>query len=313
MEFNAPTTAEYAEAFGVELPAEGPVVTEPVVTEPATQPVEPPAEPVTELPAEPPVEPVTEPDKDPMTPEERSMWAARRRRREAKERQAIEEAKERQAIAEAAQARVDQVYADIFKGQNNPLTGKPIATEADYKAFIAERDRRQQEEQLQKAGIDPKTIQGLVDQQMAPLRQQMETARLAAIQEKAKAANARFEAALNAELQKVTAMDPAIKTVQDIAAMKTAPEFNRYVQMGLGIEDAFYLANRAEVDARKMAAARAAMQEQLAGKGHLNPVAASGGKAPVQVPRGVVETYRAMFPEATDEEIQKAYESAYKT
>ena len=139
-----------------------------------------------------------------------------------------------------------------------------------------------------------------------------ETAQLAAIQEKAKNANARYEAALNAELQKVTAMDPSIKTLQDIAAMPTAKEVNRYVQMGLGIDKAFYLANSTEIDERRMAAARVAMQEQMAGKGHLNPVAASGTKAPVTVPRGVVETYRAMFPNATDAEIQKAYEDAYK-
>lgn len=304
MEFNTPTAAEYAEAFGVELPAEQPAVTEPTVTEPSAQPpAEPAAQPPAEPPVEPPAEPDTEPDKEPMTPEERSVWAARRRRWEERDRQAIEE---------AAQARVDQVYADIFKGQINPVTGKPIASEADYKAVLAERERLQQQEQLQKAGIDPKTIQSMVEQQMAPMRQQLETAQLAAIQEKARNANARMEAALTAELQKVTAMDPSIKTVQDIAAMPTAQKFNRYVDMGLGIEEAFYLANRAEIDERRMAAARVAMQEQMAGKGHLNPVAASGTKAPVTVPRGVVETYRAMFPDATDAEIQKAYESAYK-
>jgi hypothetical protein len=234
--------------------------------------------------------------------EERSQWAARRRKWEERERLAVEE---------AAQARVDQVYADIFKGQVNPVTGKPILTEADYKAVIAERERQQQQQQLQKAGIDPQIIQSMVDRQMEPLKQQMESERLSAIQEKAKAANARFEAALKTELQKVTAMDPSIKTLEDIAAMPNANVFNSYVQKGLGVEDAFYLANRKEIDERRMMAARTAMQEQLAGKGHLEPVQ-GGGKPAFEVTAAQRKAYREFMPNATDAEIQKAYESAYK-
>lgn len=242
-------------------------------------------------------------EKPKQTPEERAVWAARRRQWEARERQAREE---------AAQARVDQVYADMFKGQVNPFTGKPITTEAEFKAYEAEKTRRAEAEQLQNAGIDPKTIQNMVDQQMAPFRQQMEAARLSAIQETARAANARMEAALQQELKKVSAMDPSIKTLEDIRAMPTAAKFNDYVQKGLGLEDAFYLANRQAVDERRMAAARAATQEKLAGKDHLNPVSGVPGKTPYQVSRAEVEAFRAFMPDATDAEIRAAYEAEMK-
>ena len=294
------TEAEAFEAMGIEVPQEPPV--EP----PAEPPVEPPAEP----PAEPPVEGGEQPGEPPadggkpeQTPEERAMWAARRREWEAREQRAIET---------AVQARVDQVYADIFKNQTNPFTGQPINSEAAYRAFVEAKERQAAQEQMQKAGIDPRMIQSMVDQQMAPFKQQMQAAQLNAIQEKARAANARNEAALQAELKKVTAMDPNIKTLEDIRAMPTAAKFNEYVQRGLGLEDAFYLANRQEVDARRMAAARAATQEQLAGKGHLNPVAGVPGKTPYQVSQAQIAAYREFMPDATEAEIRAAYEAEHK-
>lgn len=298
------TPAEYAEAFGIELPEES-TGTEPETgagqveeTTPAetTEQTE-----GTEVRTEP---QETEPEKQEMPMEERANWAERRRQWEAREQQAREQ---------AAQARVDQVYADMFKGQLNPFTGKPIQSEADFKAYEAEKARREQAEQLQKAGIDPQTIQSMVDQQMAPMRMQMEQARLNAIAEKAKAANARFEELMKAELQKIGALDPSIKTLEDIKAMPTWTRFDALARSpGVSMEEAFYLANRKQIEERKLAAAKAAAQNQMAGKGHLNPMGAVNGKTPVQVPRGVVDAYRAMMPDATDAEIQKAYEDAMK-
>jgi hypothetical protein len=115
-----------------------------------------------------------------------------------------------------------------------------------------------------------------------------------------------------AELQKIGALDPSIKTLEDIRAMPTAQRFNDLVQKGVSMEEAFYLANRQQIEERKLAAAKAAAQNQMAGKGHLNPMGAVSGKTPVQVPRGVVDAYRTMMPDATDAEIQKAYEDAMK-
>lgn len=300
------TQAEYAEAFGIEMPEEstgaepetGAGQVEETTPEETTVQTE-----GTEAQTET-TQQAAEPEKQEMPKEERASWAERRRQWEAREQQAREQ---------AAQARVDQVYADMFKGQLNPFTGKPIQSEADFKAYEAEKARREQAEQLQKAGIDPQTIQSMVDQQMAPVRMQMEQARLNAIAEKAKAANARFEELMKAELQKIGALDPSIKTLEDIKAMPTWTRFDALARSpGVSMEEAFYLANRQQIEESKLAAAKAAAQTQMAGKGHLNPVGAVSGKTPVQVPRGVVDAYRAMMPDATDAEIQKAYEDAMK-
>lgn len=303
------TQAEYAEAFGIELPEEG-TGTDPEATAGQVEETTPAAAEAAEQTGgteaqetQETMQQAAENGKQEMPMEERANWAERRRQWEAREQQAREQ---------AAQARVDQVYADMFKGQLNPFTSKPIQSEADFKAYEAEKSRREQAEQLQKAGIDPQTIQSMVDQQMAPMRMQMEQARLNAIAEKAKAANARLEEVMKAELQKIGALDPSIKTLEDIRAMPTAQRFNDLVQKGVSMEEAFYLANRQQIEERKLAAAKAAAQTQMAGKGHLNPMGAVNGKTPVQVPRGVVDAYRTMMPDATDAEIQKAYEDAMK-
>lgn len=39
-----------------------------------------------------------------------------------------------------AQARVDQVYADMFRGQVSPFTKKPILSEADFKQYLAQKN-----------------------------------------------------------------------------------------------------------------------------------------------------------------------------
>lgn len=235
-----------------------------------------------------------------MSAEERHRQAAARR------------AREDQARAAAEQARVDKVYADMFAGQVNPYTGRPILTEADFRAYQTERAHRQQTEQLQQAGIQPETIRGIVDQQLGPVREQLMQAQMQAAQEKARAVNQQAEQSIQASLRNISAVDPSIKTLEDIAAMPTAAKFNALVQKGIGLEDAFYLANRQAIDAKRAAAAKTAALNGAASRQHLNPVSNGGGELPVEVPRGVVDAYRAMMPDATDAEIRKAYAEEMK-
>lgn len=235
-----------------------------------------------------------------MSPDERHRQAAARR------------AREEQARAAAEQARVDKVFADMFAGQTNPFTGRPITTEAEYREYQAERSRRQQTAQLQKAGIDPQTIRGIVDQQLAPMQQRLQAAELAAIQERARTAKDRAQEAISAALKNISRLDPSVKSMDDIAQMPTASHFNALVQKGIGLEDAFYLANRQAIEDRKIAAARTAALNGAANRQHLNPVGASSAKQPVEVPPKMAEIYREFNPGATDEEIRKAYEAELK-
>lgn len=230
-----------------------------------------------------------------MSPEERHRQAEARRAREAQERQAAE------------QLRRDQIFAEMFAGQTNPYTGKPIITEAEFRAYQAEKASREQAQQLQQAGIQPETIRGIVDQQLGPVREQLMRAQMQAAQERARAVNQQAQEAIGAFVKGLSAEWPEIKSMDDIAAMPTAEEFNGYVQMGLSLDKAFYLANRKEIEARKIAAAKTAAIHGVAGKQHLNPVPAGGGSEPVEVPADMRDAYLEMMPGATDAEIKAAY------
>lgn len=230
-----------------------------------------------------------------MSPEERHRQAEARRAREAQERQAAE------------QMRRDQIFAEMFAGQTNPYTGKPITTEAEFRAYQAEKASREQAQQLQQAGIQPETIRGIVDQQLGPVREQLMRAQMQAAQERARAVNQQAQEAIGAFVKGLSAEWPEIKSMDDIAAMPTAEEFNGYVQMGLSLDKAFYLANRKEIEARKIAAAKTAAIHGVAGKQHLNPVPAGGGSEPVEVPADMRDAYLEMMPGATDAEIKAAY------
>lgn len=230
-----------------------------------------------------------------MSPEERHRQAEARRAREAQERQAAE------------QLRRDQIFAEMFAGQTNPYTGKPITTEAEFRAYQAEKASREQAQQLQQAGIQPETIRGIVDQQLGPVREQLMRAQMQAAQERARAVNQQAQEVIGAFVKGLSAEWPEIKSMDDIAAMPTAEEFNGYVQMGLSLDKAFYLANRKEIEARKIAAAKTAAIHGVAGKQHLNPVPAGGGSEPVEVPADMRDAYLEMMPGATDAEIKAAY------
>lgn len=304
------TREDYAEAFGVELPAEG------QQTQTTENGAQSPQEGQTgegtlgdaggsENAAQGTTEPGTAENggdaagngqqRTEMSTEERHRQAAARRAREDEARQAAE------------QMRRDQIYADLFRGQVSPYTGKPITTEAEFKEYQAEKTRRDQAAQLQRAGIEQGTIQDIVRQEMAPVQENLQKMQMNAMMDRAKQVQAAAEREIESQLKLVAVLDPSIKSLDDIVAMPTGQAFSAYVEKGLTIEEAFRLANGKEIEARKIAAAQAAARNQTAGKGHLDPVQSSGGPEPVEVPAAAKAAYLEMMPGATDAEIRAAY------
>ena len=213
----------------------------------------------------------------------------------------------------AAQARVDKVYADLFRGQTDPATGRPITCEADYRAFRQRQEQQAQEQALRDAGLRPEVLERLVDRRVAQhpavtaAQEAVQTARA----QQARAAEQQAQAAIAAELAKISAVDPGVKTLEDIARMPTAAEFDRYVRMGNTLTDAFYLANRQEIDRWRAAAARQSAINQARGKQGLLS-GAGDGAAGAGVPAEAAAAYRQIMPEATDEEIARAWASYQK-
>lgn len=235
------------------------------------------------------------------TTEERHRQAAARRQRE------------NAARATAEQARVDKIYADLFTGQEDPFTHKPITTEAEYRAYQDALTRQREQQALETAGIQPGVLEQLVDRRVSqhPDLLKAQEAIAAADRERARAIEQQAQEAIGTQLKAIQAVNPTIKSLEDIASMPTAPAFNRYVQQGLGLEDAYYLANRAEIEGKKTAAAKQAAINQTRSKGHLDSGAGGAANA-VVVPPEEVAMYRAMMPNATDEEIRKDWEKFQK-
>ncbi len=244
--------------------------------------------------------------------EQRREMPPEERHRQAEARRARERAGMERAAQEAAQARVDEAYRTMFAGQTNPYTGQPIRSEADYRAWQAEKQRRDSEEQLRAAGIDPAAIQGAVDRQVQPLRQELEMARMETMRERARRAQDAAQVTIRQQLDLIARLDPSMKSMEDIAAMPTAEAFRGYVAKGLGLEEAFYMANRKAIEERKLTAARAAGVSAAASKGHLAPVGGGGQAETVEVPAEQRALYRELMPEATDAEILAAYKQYLK-
>ena len=216
---------------------------------------------------------------------------------------------ERLEAERVRQAGVDEAYAAAFAGRLNPYTQKPILSERDYRDYqdaLKADQRRQQMEKLKAAGIDPEVIRGMVDEHPA-VRQAQEAVRAAqAEQQRAQAAQAK--AWFGEQVAAISALDPEVKSLDDLAAHypEQYPKMLDMVGRGVALSDAYKALNFEALSAKRAAAVRQSTLNQSAGKAHLGPV---GGqkKAPVEVPADIRAQFRDLYPDISDEEITRQY------
>lgn len=258
----------------------------------------------------------------PAAPEEKAGEQAQDKAEERHRQAQLRRQREEAARQSALQASRDKIYADIFTGQVNPFTGKPITSEADYKAWLAEKNRRdtqqqrrQMEQKLSDAGLPADALRQIISQEVEhhPAVQQARQATMQAALQSARAVRQRAQEAIGKSIAAISAEFPEIKSLDDIARMPTAGRFNELVQKGIGIEDAFFLANRQELDQRRRAASRQAAINAAQSKRHLSAGVSGETAEAVDVPADMAESYREMMPGATDAQIRKAYASYLKS
>ena len=240
---------------------------------------------------------------------ESQVQSAEERHRQA----ALRRAREQQEWQNKTQQAVDAAYAKLLGGQINPFTGKPITTQAEYEAYEQMKAQQSTNSALQKAGIDPKLIQQMVQQEVAPMKQQMRAEQAQRYEAQAAEYNRRMEEAKEAAAKSIAALyDPSIQSFDDILAMPTVGKFNDLLQKGNSFEESFYLANREAIDKRRAAAAYQKGVAAGASKQHLSPAPAASGAEPVIVPADVARNYREVTPGMTDEAIAKDYAAFLK-
>ena len=241
---------------------------------------------------------------------ENQVQSAEERHRQA----ALRRAREQQEWQSKTQQAVDAAYAKLLGGQINPFTGKPITTQAEYETYEQMKAQQNTNSALQKAGIDPKLIQQMVQQEVAPMKQQMRAEQAQRYEAQAADYNRRMEEAKEAAAKSIAALyDPSIKSFDDILAMPTVGKFNDLLQKGNSFEDSFYLANREAIDKRRAAAAYRKGADAGANRQHLSPTPAASGAEPVIVPADVARMYREVTPGMTDAEMAADYAGYLKT
>lgn len=261
-----------------ETPAEETV--EPSATEP--EEVETPAEETVE-------EPAAE------APDQEDPLEKLRSELEAQHQQELEQQKadlQRQADERIAGMGLKNPYAD----------NKPITTVSEYEAFRQQNQDAQWDRIAQQTGMSREELDGLIADHPEVRKALEQQAQAQAAQQEAEQRQLRQRlnedvAAIAAECAEVTDLDSLVNHPsypQVAAKMKAIP--------GLGVAEAFFLVNRAQLAAGRAAADAQRVRNNLAGKGHMKATHPKGpGDSPMS--REQENMYRALLPGASRAEI----------
>lgn len=226
-----------------------------------------------------------------------AAYAAARRKAEAERDKAVAEAQAK--AREQAEKAVDDFIAGA--GIVNPMTGQPIRTRAEYDAYQAEYSRKQKEQVQKKTGMNDAELQNFIDG-LPEVREARETkARAEEAQRQARAAEARSRA--EEQVREISRLDPNIRTLEDLTRMDNYEDFYQKVGAGYSLLDAFKLVNFDRLQAAGAAAGRQQAMNAAAGKDHLGRTQARGAGA-TPIPQETLEMFRALNPNASDEEIR---------
>lgn len=222
--------------------------------------------------------------------EDNSKFAAARRKAEAEYQQKMD--------------RLNEMFKQQFGQYKNPETGQPITSAEEYLTAFSIQQRKQQEAQLQKAGVDPSLIENMVNNNPA-IREAKEII--------ARNQQEMASQALQNDLKAVSKLDPDIKTLDDLAALPNYAEIVGYVSKnGLSLVDAYKLVNGDKIASRQTEAVKQAAINSAKSTSHLGVTGGvatnDGDYAPI--PAKMLDNWRAAYPNLSMEELTKKYNAA---
>lgn len=225
-----------------------------------------------------------EPAAEGQSAEDNARFAAARRRAEAQFNQRIE--LERQAAR-------DEMIRQMYDGQLDPYTNRPISSEADLRAYQQAYQREQEQltrNQMQQAGLDPDILDRMIENNPKVKRAEQLTAQFEA---------AEGERKMNEAIKEISHLDPSITDVAALANHPNAPVFNEYVNRGYSLVDAFRLANFDTLTGKKAAAAKQQAMNNVNGKSHLTTTAGNAGGDDVVIDPQEMQMMKHAFPNLT--------------
>lgn len=245
----------------------------------------------------------------PESEEERRENAARRRleQQEAVDK-AVREAEER--LRESFRQEREKFYQSA--GLKNTFTGEAITSDEQFRAWKSAFDRQRIEEDLGQGKLTPEAIDQAVANSPAMVRlneinEKMEADRREAEARQKREAEEAFQAKVAEEIAEIHKMNPSVNGVEDLLKLPNADKFQEYVRRGNTFLDAYYLANREEVQRRSAANALRQAQAQAKSKAHLPTAPTPRGSGAESVPKEDMALFRLFNPDATEDEIQAYY------
>lgn len=202
-----------------------------------------------------------------------------------------------EANARKAQKSIDEEYVRRFGHLNNPITGQPIRSQADYLAALDAQEEMRAKNALQEKGVDPSLIDNLIANN--PVIRQAQT-----VMEQAKQAQTLGE--INADIAELNKLDPSITDINTVP-----PDVIQIsLQSGGNIRlvDAYKIANFGKVSQSQQEAIKQSAINQAKGKQHLSPV--NGVATPdegVEIPMSELNMWKDMFPDKSSSELKKLY------
>lgn len=219
---------------------------------------------------------------------------------------------DRNAIAAAArreaEGKLRERDAEIkrrFGNYKNPITGKAIETEKDYFEALDAQETLRRNQELESKGIDPSIIDDAIKNNPVVRQAQMV---LEQNQQQL------LQNDIAEQIKQISALDPSIKSFEDLANIKNQDALLSMVQKGYSLVDAFKLANYDELMGKSKAAAEQKAINQAKGKSHLTPTTsgASANDGLEDIPVNQLDKWRAFFPDASEKELKEKYNRSRK-
>lgn len=196
----------------------------------------------------------------------------------------------------------DAQFAELCRGINHPVTGRPITTAAEYIDAIRQQEKIANENELRNKGVDPDLVNKMIEQN--PLIQQAR-----AVIEKSKIDDADMQ--LRNDILELGKFNPDIKGIEDVQKLENFDEILYRVQNGANLVDAYKAANFDLVMKHQNESGRQQAINEIRGKSHLGtPNGVAVVDSGEEVPTEILNRYRSEGK--TDKQIKELYNSVLK-
>ena len=212
--------------------------------------------------------------------EENARYAAIRRKAE-------EDAHRKYEPALGQLNQINQEIAALCNGVTHPMTGQPITNALEYFDALRIQQRQEQERELQEKGIDPSTIDKMVQSNPAVLQAN----RVMAQMEEQRMLNQ-----VQRDVEEISKLDPNVKNAEDLYNAPYCQAIISYAkQHGTTLTDAFKILNYDSHLASRDDATRQQAINQMRGKEHLasQPTGVATENDDVEVPAEIMKSWKA--------------------